>query len=89
MLTEILRMLSTSNSCNVIKYNSNVNMPETTDKMECRGQVEMVKRLFQMVLSDEKLTSKDKETKDKKDEEILQYSDDEAKNLPDTSINDG
>jgi hypothetical protein len=55
-------------------------MPETTDKMECRGQVEMVKRLFQMVLSDDKLTSKDKETKDKKDEEILQYSDEEAKN---------
>ena len=54
MLAEIMRMLSINNSCNVVKYNSFKNVPETLDKLACRGQVEIIKRLFQNVLEDEK-----------------------------------
>ena len=80
LLTETLRMLSVGNSCNVIKFNSNKNAPETLDKMECRGQIEMIKRLLVNVSNDDKLTPKNKESADRQDtaEDIQKYSDDES-----------
>ena len=46
MLAESLRMLCLKNTCNVIKFNSNLNKPETFEKLKCRGQIELVKRLL-------------------------------------------
>ena len=89
MLTQTLRMLSMTNSCNVIKFNSSMNVPETVDKVECRGQIEIIKRLFINVMNDDKISTKIKESKDTQEglEDIQRYSDDEnILPLHDTSL---
>ena len=46
MLQEVLRMLSLRNTCSIVKYDSSDQTPQISPKNLCRGQIELIKRIF-------------------------------------------